>query len=212
MSPWLYFAIALVAGGIPSRWLWDGRMLFVNGVQLRTRLLMTNPGDNRRRRRWWKSKALWLDPVRGAVAGWCLSDGEWKLLETLEPAAGKVVYFAFLLVPLAMVLWQTVGREKEKECITPVLFLVGMIGGFYHLVGGSYGWVLALSTLGVGALTLMAMQSVEVMLFGMAATLLGIGWFLVGLGVEWLHLPAICLVPFARSMILREKLVLAFRG
>ena len=28
----------------------------------------------------------------------------------------------------------------------------------------------------------------------------------------WLHLPAICLVPFARATVLKEKLVLAFRG
>ncbi len=212
MSHWLYFLIALVAGGVPSRWLWDGRMLFVNGTQLRTRLLMTNPGDNRRRRRWWKSKALWLDPVRGAATGWCLMTGEWKFLATLESPTARLAYFAFLLVPLGMVFWQTFGREKEKECIVPLLFTVGLIAGIYHPVGGGFGWVLGLSCLAVGALVLMAMQSVEIMLFGMAATLVFMGWFLVGLGADLLLLPAICLLPFARSQVFKEKLVLAFRG
>lgn len=212
MSPWLYLAIALVAAGIPSRWLWDGRMLFVNGTQLRTRLVMVNPADNRRRRRWWKSRSLWLDPLRGGAAGWCLMTGEWKWLDSLEASTAKIFYYAFLLIPLLMVLWQTFGREKQNECIVPVLFTVGLLAGFYHPVGGGFGWVLGLSALGVGALVLMAMQSIQVMLFGMAAVLLVIGYFLLGLSLEWLLMPAICLVPHGRAMIRSEKLVLAFRG
>lgn len=212
MSPWLYLAIALVAAGIPSRWLWDGRMLFVNGTQLRTRLVMINPADNRRRRRWWKSKSLWLDPVRGGAAGWCLMTGEWKWLNGMEPITAKLCYYPLLIVPLLMVLWQTFGRGKHNECIVPVLFAMGVLAGYYYPVRNGFGWVLGLSALGVGALVLMAMQSIRVMLFAMAAVLLVIGYYLVGLGIEWLLLPAICLVPFVRATLRSEKLVLAFRG
>jgi hypothetical protein len=212
MPLWLYFAIALVAAGIPSRWLWDGRMLFVNGTQLRTRLVMVNPADNRRRRRWWKSKSLWLDPLRGGAAGWCLMTGEWQWLEGFDILIAKFIYYLLLLLPLLMVLWQTFGRGKQNECIVPVLFAVGLLAGYYHPVGGGFGWVLGLSALGVGALVLMALQSIRVMLFSMAVVLMVIGYFLVGLGIEWLLLPAIFLVPFARALVRSEKLVLAFRG
>jgi hypothetical protein len=212
MPLWLYFVIALLASGIPSRWLWDGRMLFVNGTQLRTRLVMVNPADNRRRRRWWKSKSLWLDPLRGGAAGWSLMTGEWQSLAGFDRLISKFLHCSFLMVPLLMVLWQTFGRGKQNECIVPVLFAAGVIAGYYNPVGEGFGWVLGLSALGVGALVLMALQSIQVMLFSMAVALMVIGYFLVGLGVDWLLLSAIFLVPFARALVRSEKLVLAFRG
>lgn len=205
MPFWIYLVVAVLVGAVPARWLWDGRMIFVDGNQFCTRIVMHNPGDNRRRRRWWKSKVIWVDPIRGAAAGWGLAQGGNLWAESVGFPFAKYIVYGGLALLVLLVAGQTLGREKEKECIVPVLFVAGVIGGYF-------GWLFGLSFLAIGILALMGTQSLAFMLFAMVGTLAIMGGFMLGVGANLLF--ALCLpgIPLVRMILLNHKLVLAIRG
>ncbi|MBC8010369.1 MAG: hypothetical protein H7067_09760 [Burkholderiales bacterium] len=205
MSPWIYLAITLVAGALPPRIFWGRGMLFMDGAQMRARYSMLNPGDNRRRRRWWKSPAVWLDPARGWLAGWALCRAFIKGWESLAQLPCMLLEYGGYVSLLALVFWQTCGRERDKETLTPLLFVGGVLSGFY-------GWLSGLSTVALALLTLISTQSIAAALFAMAGTMAALGWFLMGLCPAWLVSIALCLVPWSKSFLLRHKLVVAMRG
>ncbi|TAG26182.1 MAG: hypothetical protein EAZ36_07660 [Verrucomicrobia bacterium] len=205
MSPWIYLAITLVAGGLPPRLFWGRGMLLMDGAQMRARYSMLNPGESRRRRRWWKSPAVWLDPARGWLAGWALCSAYIKGAESMEHGPYLLLEYGGYVGLLALVAWQTCGRERERETLSPLLFIGGVLTGVY-------GWLPGVSALALGLLSLVSTQSLPVALFAMAGTMAALGWFLIGFGPSWLIAIAVCLTPWAKSFLLRHKLVVAMRG
>lgn len=205
MSPWIYLAITLVAGALPPRLFWGRGMLFMDGAQMRARYSMLNPGDNRRRRRWWKSPAVWLDPVRGWLAGWALCCAFMTGGETMEQGPYLLLQYGGYVALLALVAWQTCGRERERETLSPLLFIGGVLVG-------TYGWLPGVSAVALGLLALVSTQSLAAALFVMAGTMAALGWFLIGFGTSWLIAIAVCLTPWAKSFLLRHKLVVAMRA
>lgn len=180
-------------------------MLIMDGAQMRARYSTLNPGDNRRRRRWWKSPAIWLDPVRGWLAGWALRRALAGAAESMEQGPYLLLQFGGYVGLLGLVVWQTCGREREGETLTPLLFIGGVLAGVY-------GWLPGVSVVAVGLLGLVSTQSLAAALFVMAGTMAGIGWFIIGFGPAWLVAIAVCLAPWAKSFLLRHKLVVAMRG
>jgi hypothetical protein len=201
----IYFLVALVLGGLPARLLWGRGILMVDGAQLRARLSMGNPGDHRRRRRWWKSAAIWGDPLRGAAMGWLLMPGLMAQAEQLERGQFLALKFAGFLLMLGGVWWQSSGRGKDALTPAPLLFLGG-------LMAGAFGAVVGLSALAIALMALFASQSVAVALFAMAATTACAGWLLIGPSATLLLATLLALVPWIKAFVLRQKLVVALRG
>lgn len=201
----LYFTVALVLGFLPGKLLWGRGILMLDGAQLRARLSMGNPGDHRRRRRWWKSLALWLDPARGAAVGWLLVAGVRGEAGDLERDAYLALKYASYLMMLGAVWWQSGGRGRDELTPAPLLFVGGMIAG-------AFGPVVGVSALALALMALFASQSVAGALAAMAVTTAGAGWLLVGQGATLLVAATLPLVPWAKAFALRQKLVLAFRG
>lgn len=201
----LYFAAALVLGFLPAQLLWGRGILMVDGAQLRARLSMGNPGDHRRRRRWWKSLAVWLDPVRGAAVGWVLVAGLRAESGELERDAYVALKYASFLILFGSVWWQSGGRGKEGLTPVPLLYLGG-------LVMGGFGPVIGVSALALALMALFASQSITLALMAMAATTAGAGWLLLGPGTTLLVATVLSVLPWVKAFVLRHKLVLALRG
>lgn len=201
----VYLFAALALGALPARTFYGRGMMYVDGAQMRARFMMANPGDNRRRRRWWKSLSIWVEPLRGLLIGWLLCRGVRAEAYELDRSLYVLAKHGALACALVITLWQTCGREKENETLAPVLLICGL------LVGG-FGGVMGISAMAVGLLALFATQSVGGTLWAMAATTAAAGWFLIGPGVTWLVAVSICLIPWARSFLLRQRVVLALRG
>ena len=180
-------------------------MLIMDGAQMRARYSTLNPGDNRRRRRWWKSPAVWLDPLRGWLAGWALHRAFSTAAQTMEHGQYMPLQYGGYVGLLGLVAWQTCGRERERETLAPLLFIGGVLSGLH-------GWLPGVSVVALGLLGLASTQSLAAASFVMAGTMAGMGWFLIGFGPKWLVAIAVCLVPWAKSFLLRHKLVVAMRG
>lgn len=201
-----YLALALALGMLPAS-MFSGRgHLFVDGPQIRARFFLPNPGDNRRfRRRWWKSAAIWVDPVRGVLIGWLVSRA--LMLETSE--LDKETYIAVELGCYAMMLfivfWQTCGRGREGQTLAPFLLIGGLLASGFGLLIGLSATVLAL-------LALFATQSVALGFTVMAVTTLASGLLMIGPGLILLTATALGLVPLAKSFLMRQPLVVAIRG
>lgn len=204
MMLWVYLVIGTVAGLSPPRWFWGRGMQFLDGAQLRSRLALA-PVDSRRRRRWWKSTVMWADPLRGAAAGWMLTQGVRPEIEEWARVPYLLMSHGVFAVLAGFVIVQCMGRLKEGEILGPVLFLGGLTAGFG-------GWVLGACGLAVGLLTLLAAQSVGAALLAMAVTMAAAGWFLVGFGVPWLAGVGLCGLPLAWSFFSRHRLVVVVRG
>ncbi len=205
MPLWIYFAIALIAGALPARVLWGKGMMFMDGIQLRARFNMLNPGDNRRRRRWWKSPSVWVDPARGWVAGWYACHGAWKAWETMGYWPCVIIEYGTYLGVMGLVLLQCTGREDQKETLTPILFIGGLILGYF-------GWVPGASVITLGLLGLISLRSLPGALFVMAGTTAAVGWVFIGVSPIWLVAISLSLIPWAKSFLLRHRLVIALRG
>jgi hypothetical protein len=204
MLSWVYLGVGILAGLAPARWFWGRGMQFLDGTQLRSRLALV-PVDSQRRRRWWKSPAIWADPLRGGVSGWIFGKGIWQNAEGLGQTGYNLAFYGAFVVVGGFVLWQSLGRLKEKELVGPILFLGGLLAGFW-------GWVPGMCALAVGILTLLALQSVDAAFLAMAATMATAGWLLIGFGVAWLAGVGICGLPVALAFLLRYRLVLPVRG
>ncbi len=204
MLPWLYLGIGLVAGLAPARWFWGQGVQFLDGTQLRSRLVVA-PVDNRRRRRWWKSPSIWVDPLRGALAGWVFGDGVWQNAEASDPTVVRVMLYGAFVIVGSFVLIQSLGRSKQRELVGPILFLGGLLAGFW-------GWVPGTCAFAVGILALLALQSVEAAFLTMAVIMATAGWFLIGFSVVWLAGIGICGLPVILAFLLRYRLVLPVRG
>ena len=201
----VYLVLALTLGMLPAR-MFSGRgQLFVDGPQLRARFFMANPGEYRRRRRWWKSAAIWIEPVRGVLIGWLVARA--LMLENTE--LDRETYIALELgcycMMLFIVFWQTCGRGREGQTLAPVLLIGGMLAGGFGLLIGLSATVLAL-------LALFATQSIALGFTAMAVTTLASGLLLIGPGLILLTATALGVVPLAKSFLMRQPLVVAIRG
>ena len=204
MLPWLYLGIGMAAGLVPARWFWGRGVQFLDGPQLRSRLALV-PVDNRRRRRWWKSPAIWLDPLRGAVAGWVFGTGIWENTDGVDWLAMNLMLYGAFAVVGGFVVWQSLGRFKDGEIVGPILFLAGLLAGFW-------GWLMGTCAFAVGILTLLALQSVGAAFWAMAAIMATVGWWLIGFSVSWMVGVGICGLPVTLAFLFRYRLVLPIRG
>jgi hypothetical protein len=143
VPPWLLLLLVIPLGFIPPSTFYRGDIRYMTMAGARARLSLRVADDGRRRRRWWKHLALWLDPVRGFLVAFFLA----QALAELPAKSG--LQDQMLQLAHAFVLWgwlwvqMTLGRQDAADIVAPVGFLGGLLAGVFTdslgLAGGMIG-------------------------------------------------------------------------
>lgn len=105
---WYFLIVGLVAVFLPARWLTTGDCRQLEFMQIKAMRI----DKNKRRRRWWKARHVWIEPVRGIFGAWALKES----LSRDPSASGLVCQLpaVIVLTVLALsILLQTMGRRKK---------------------------------------------------------------------------------------------------
>lgn len=68
---WYFLVGGLIAIFCPARWLTGSDCRYLEFWQIKAMRI----DKNKRRRRWWKARHVWLEPLRGAAGAWALKEG-----------------------------------------------------------------------------------------------------------------------------------------
>ncbi len=123
---WYMLLLGLALGFVPPRLLANPDCRYLSFEDLWNKVLRRDPTLTRRRIRWWRAPLLWIDPVRGHLVASMLLGG----LRPVRKASPGLIYGEIGLTALMLlaVLWVQTGlRAKDRETVTPVLFLAGML-------------------------------------------------------------------------------------
>lgn len=114
-------------GFLPPRFLinCECRYLVLNEFMIR---VLERPIEDRRgRRRWWKLPLIWIDPIRGFVAGYYLT----QAFEVSPTAVGAFARWLPLvlgwLLIMAVFHVQSLGRDRTDESRSPSGFACGFM-------------------------------------------------------------------------------------
>jgi hypothetical protein len=156
------------------------------------------------RRRWWKMPIVGIDPIRGYVTGFYLSDA----FRTAQNAAGVqklLPLIATALLLLLVMCVQTSGRGNERETLSPVTFLGGLMLALLPLV-------VALSAITIGTATAIAMSGFSAGYFMASVATACIGYIFLGRSL-WLPVYTVIVAsPLLINWFRRGHLVMPFRG
>ncbi|MDR1283620.1 MAG: hypothetical protein LBK99_22785 [Opitutaceae bacterium] len=107
---WFLFAGGLVAAFIPARLLVSPDCRPLELLQIRAMRI----DKSRRRRRWWKARQIWIEPVRGAAAAFGL-----RAALTPAPGSGRGMHLLVMIIVLsilaASVTLQTLGDKRRAS-------------------------------------------------------------------------------------------------
>ncbi|WP_043586446.1 hypothetical protein [Geminisphaera colitermitum] len=105
---WYLLVVGLAALFLPARWLTSADCRHLEFLQLRAMHI----DKNRRRRRWWKGRHVWIEPVRGAIGVWALKEGVTRAPDTcgLQGQLPTVIVLAALGLSILL---QVMGRRKK---------------------------------------------------------------------------------------------------
>jgi hypothetical protein len=165
---WLPFMIGTVFGFLPARLFinCECRHLVLNEFMIR---VLERPAEDRRgRRRWWKLPLLWIDPVRGFVSGYYLTQAFEVPPEATDAWARWTPVLLTWLLIMAVFYVQTLGREKTDESRSPSGFSCGFI---LPLLGPMTG--IAAILLGVSSALAFRKYEAGYLIAGLAALALG---------------------------------------
>jgi hypothetical protein len=200
---WLPLLCGLFFGLIPPLWLINSECRYRQFEMIWKRLSKpAEPGQIRRR--WWKLPIVWIDPVRGYVTGFLLSDA----FRPVHKAVGieKLLPLIVTASLLLLVMWvQTSGRGKDSETLSPSSFLAGLMVALMPLV-------VALSAITIGAATAIAMSGFSAGYFMAAVSTACIGYIFLGRSL-WLPIFTVIVAsPMLINWFRRGKLVMPIRG
>ncbi len=193
---WYQLLLGLALGLVAPQLLLQADCRYLSFEDLWTRVVRREPTMTRRKIRWWRTPLVWIDPLRGYLVASLVADGLQLVPEaTAEQKLGELSLTTLIYVAAVWV--QSAVRVKDRETLSPVLFLAGMFVALFPwtvwgpalLLGAASAvamngfvagyFVTALATLGAGYLftgnlpalaTALAMLSVPVMLNWMRST------------------------------------------
>lgn len=162
----------------------------------------------RRRRAWWKSPLVWLDPFRGYGSAHLLNIGLLNVIPPSFSAGPRISMLAHFIASLAILYIQiTQGRQKAGQLLAPVCFLFGFTTGAYldfTVVGAS-----------VAALAVATMLGTHSFIWGYVAAgaaAVAIGFPFLGLGPSLVVFAIVASAPLYPAFMQRATLVLPVRG
>jgi hypothetical protein len=200
---WIPLLCGLFFGLIPPLWLINKECRYREFDVIWNRISKpAEPGQVRRR--WWKMPIVWIDPVRGYMTGLCLSDA----FQTVPKAIGiqKLLPLIATGLLLSLVMWvQSSGRSAERETLSPVSFLAGLMLALMPLV-------VALSAITIGAATAIAMSGFSAGYLMASVATACIGYIFLGRSL-WLPVFTVIVAsPMLINWFRRAKLVMPLRG
>lgn len=197
---WGYLLTGLLVALFPGKYLRGSEYRHFEFDQLSRRLA----DKNKRRRRWWKMPAVWIEPVRGYAAVFLLSLGLSLEPDSMEKTAKFLVLVLPLLILTVGVTIQCTSDEDRTKMVTPIGYLSGLILCLLPLE-------VALPAMVLGASSAIAFRrwAAGHLLGGVAATI--IGYFFLGPHVNVVWAGCICGWPVLLAWFYRRKLVIVVR-
>lgn len=146
---WFYLFVGLLFGLIPPLRLIACEVRYMTFETLWTDVLWRQYGTSRKRR-WWKLPLVWIDPVRGYVVGYFLSQA-FRAVRKATFFQAQIPLLALFIVVCVVMLVQTRGRPDSRESLSPAGFLAGLMFGMMP-------FMVAFGALVVGGATAVALQ------------------------------------------------------
>lgn len=202
ITHWLTLFLGLGLGLVPPRLLASSEVRYVEFEDLWTKVL--RPSDNKvRRRRWWKLPLVWIDPVRGYMVTWLLTQS----FEVLpEEKSGTRLLAVGLVVGIKLItIWvQSASRKEAGQTVCPTGFLAGMVVATFPVTV----WPAIVL---LGAATAISMQSFVSGFFAAGMTALALGYIFMGLSPTLVGGLAVMGVPVMLNWFRRSRLVMTVR-
>ncbi len=197
---WGYLLAGVFVALFPGKYLRGSEYRHFEYDQLSRRLA----DKNKRRRRWWKMPAVWIEPLRGFAAAFLLSQALSLEPETVDKTAKFLVMVLPLLILTVGVTIQCTSDQDRIKMVTPIGYLSGLIIGLLPLT-------IALPAVVLGASSAIAFRrwAAGHLLGGVAAAV--IGYFFLGPHINVAWAAGICVWPVVLAWFYRRKLVIVVR-
>ncbi len=193
---WGYLLAGLFFAWLPGKLLRNSTCRYFQCEQLNRRLA----DKGRRRRRWWKLPAVWIDPIRGYMAVTLLQEGIQR-----DPLKSAMPVLALTVLILTIgVTVQCAGSRERSHLVAPVGYLAGMLVAWLP-------WEVSVPALIFGAASAVAFRRWEAGFLTGGAFTLVLGYFFMGLGIPLLWSAGIYVWPVVLALFMQRKLVLAVR-
>ncbi len=198
---WGYLLAGLFFAWLPSSILRGPNCRNFQCEQLNRRLA----DKNRRHRRWWKSPAVWIDPIRGYVAVIMLAKALLPVAHATGLAANLPLILKLTILSIGVTI-QTRGSREKSQLVAPAGYLTGLLLAWL-IPGVSIPCVI------LGASSAIAFRRWEAgFIVGSIATLT-IGYFFMGgMKIELAWVAGIYMWPVVLAWFLNRKLVLPVRN
>lgn len=197
---WGYLLLGLILALFPGKILRGDECRHFNCEQLVRR--MTD--KTRKRRRWWKLPAVWIDPVRGFFAAWLLKDALVRNpgAHGLEAQLPTLLPMLILTVGLTV---QTSGNREKSQLVAPAGYLAGLMIGWLP-------WMISVPAVILGGSSAVAFRRWEAAFAIGSATTLIIGYFFMGKSIPLIWAAGVFAWPMFLAWLTGSKLVLPVRA
>lgn len=196
---WGYLICGIALAWLPGFWLRSRDCREFQCERLQRRLQETG----RRRRRWWKLPAVWVEPLRGYLVVALLD----KALTAPADAAGRfslpalVATLAILLVGVSL---QMPSHRHKTSLVAPVGYVGGILLAWLPVTIGP-------AAIALGAASAFAFRHWEAGFLVGAVSCLAIGWCFVGPCGRLMAISLVFVWPVVAAWLLQKKLVLPVR-
>ncbi len=197
---WGYLICSLTLAWLPGRWLRNDRCREFQCERLIRRFSETS----RRRRRWWKLPAVWIEPIRGYLIVVLLS----KALTTSPDATGRahlLTLLATLAVLLVGVSLQMPSKRHKASLVAPVGYVGGILLAWLPFKIGP-------AAIALGAASALAFRYWEAGFLIGGVSCLAIGWCFVGACERLMAISLVFVWPVIAAWLLQKRLVLPVRS
>lgn len=197
---WGYLLAGLLVTFFPGKFLRGSDYRHFEFDQLSRRLA----DKNKRRRRWWKMPAVWIEPVRGYAAAFLIGMSFSLGPEEVEKSVRVMAtILPLLILGIGMTVQCSSDRDHSK-LVSPIGFLTGLLLGWLPLAVGLLVVILGASS----AIAFRRWAAGH--LLGAIATGI-IGYLLMGPRIDVAWAAGIYAWPVILAWFLRRKLVIVVR-
>ncbi len=207
---WLALAAGLVLGLLPPRFFYTESSRHLTLLEIRSSRVhrASTLSTGRRRRAWWKSPLVWLDPFRGYGSAHLLNIGLLNVIPPSFSGGPLLMMFGHFAASLGILFVQiTQGRQKTGQLLAPVCFLFGFTTGVYldfTIVGASVA--------ALGVATMLGTHSFTWGYVAAGAAAVAIGFPFLGPSPSLGVFAVVASAPLYLAFMQRATLVLPVRG
>lgn len=207
---WIALPVGIALGLLPPRWFYSDdcrHLTLVEARSSRIRRAGSVSTNSRRRRRWWKTPLVWLDPFRGYACGHLSALGLFEIPQNNPGQTALVLLLQCAIVAGTLIVQMEAGRQSKGSLLAPVFFLLGLTTGLY-IDFGIIGAAVAL----LGAATMLATHSFTWGYVVAGAAAAAIGFPFLGPSPALVVFAATACAPAPYAFLRKADLVFPLRG